>query len=112
MKNVPILINSYFQEFTTGSCSDKDLIPVQEVHLNSVVISMSYLLVAVAVPTRTILNHIGNVSYQTPSCQRLLPTASRSALIYPDMFVIWSQAIYMKLGFSSYLPLICLIRGK
>ena len=83
MKDVPVLVNSYFQEFTTGSWPDKNLIPVQEVHLNSVVISMSYLLVAIAVPTRTILNHIGNASYQTPSCQRLLSTASRSALIYP-----------------------------
>lgn len=89
MKDVPVLINPYFQEFTTGSWSDKDLIPVQEVHLNSVVISMSYLLVAIAVPTRTILNHIGNVSYQTPSCQRLLP------IVFP---------------ISSYLPLIRLTK--
>ena len=87
MKDVTVLINSYFQEFTIESWPDKDLIPVQEVHLNSVVISMSYLLVAIAVPTRTILNHIGNVSYQITSCQRMLPT------VFPN---------------SSYLPLICL----
>ena len=89
MKDIPVLINPYFQEFTTRSCSDKNLIPVQEVHLNSVAISMSYLPVGEAVPTRTVLNRIGNISYQTPSCQRLLP------IVFP---------------ISSYLPLIRLTK--
>ena len=87
MKDVPVLINPYFQEFATGSCSDKNLISIQEVHDNSITICMSYLLVGVAVPMRTILNRIGNISYQIASCQRMLPT------VFPV---------------CSYLPLICL----
>ncbi len=87
MKDVPVLINPYFQEFATGSWPDKNLIPVQEVHDNGIAISMSYRLVGEAVPMRTVLNHIGNVSHQIASCQRLLP------IVFPV---------------CSYLPLICL----
>ena len=87
MKDVPVLVNPYFQEFTTGSWPDKNLIPVQEVHDNGIAISMSYRLVGEAVLTRTVLNHIGNVSYQIASSQRMLPT------VFPV---------------CSYLPLICL----
>lgn len=89
MKDVPVLINPYFQEFTIGSWPDKNLIPVQEVHDNGIAISMSYRLVGEAVPMRTVLNHIGNVSYQITSCQRLLP------IVFPV---------------CSYLPLICLTK--
>ena len=71
MKDVPVLINPYFQEFTTGSWSDKNLIPVQEVHDNRVAVSVSYLLVGAAVLARTTLNHIGNNSYQIMSCQQI-----------------------------------------
>ena len=48
MKDVPVSINPYFQEFTTGSWPDKNLIPVKEVHDNSIAISMSYLLIGAA----------------------------------------------------------------
>lgn len=68
MKDVPVLINPYFQELTAGSWPDKNLISVQEVHDNGIAISMSYRLVGEAVLTHTVLNHIGNVSYQIASC--------------------------------------------
>ncbi len=87
MKDVPVLINPYFQELTIGSWPDKNLISVQEVHDNGIAISMGYRLVGEAVLTRTVLNHIGNVSYQIASCQRMLPT----------VFQVY-----------SYSPLICL----
>ena len=92
MKDVPVLVNSYFQEFTTGSWSDKNLIPVQEVHDNGIAISMSYRLVGEAVLARTVLNHIGNVSYQIASCQRMLPTVFPGLFLFtPDMLVYTGQ---------------------
>lgn len=87
MKDVPVLINPYFQELTAGSWPDKNLLSVQEVHDNGIAISMSYRLVGEAVLTRTILNYIGNIGYQISSCQRMLP------IVFPV---------------CSYLPLICL----